>query len=134
MKIRQCFISNSSSTSFIITSKNVLTEDVLLELSKVDEDSIFYDIIKQMVNVIVDNINELKTENDIYNNFGEHDSLDEFVKCNEYLTMPILNFKNKNHHLYIGSFSNESDSLEAGLSYSKIYTNIEDFYFSTDYY
>lgn len=53
MKIRNGFVSNSSSSSFVIASKDELTEEKLFELFKVDKNSFFYPMALNMVKTLI---------------------------------------------------------------------------------
>lgn len=63
-KIRTGFVSNSSSSSFIIGVKNKteLTVDDLIEAFKVPNDSLFFDMASDMANFIIRNFDKIDYE------------------------------------------------------------------------
>jgi len=72
MKIRQGFVSNSSSSSFLIISKNgKLTKDVLMKAFDVNEKSPLYPMAKQMAKEMVDSCDEYTIEDYIDNYYGD---------------------------------------------------------------
>jgi len=131
MKIRKGFISNSSSSSFVITSKEELNEDNLLENSGIKESFIFYDLFKDVIQSICSNAKELKTEEDFYKYYGKYDSLQKLIEYYDDgdLEKAVKNFTEKNHHLYVGGFASDSDGLEAGLCEVRFNVDKEDFLF-----
>lgn len=57
MKIRNGFVSNSSSSSFIIVCKNVeLSSNILMNAFDIEKDSQIYNIIKTVMKILIDNI------------------------------------------------------------------------------
>ena len=106
MKIREGLVTNSSSTNFIIISKEELTIDYLYEKLGFNENSILRDYGLQLCKNILNGIGEFyhDTGEDIYtqikDNFGEK----AMKKCNKIL-------KNKKYHLYYGNTDSETDFL-----------------------
>ena len=63
MKVRNGFVSNSSTSSFVIVSKKgKLTKEKLLEMFKVPKDSLLYPIAKEMAEVLIDNSKNTTTK------------------------------------------------------------------------
>ena len=58
MKIRAGFVSNSSSTSFLIIAKGALTRAHLLRLMGVDEESPMHGLFDQLYNEFIDGVDE----------------------------------------------------------------------------
>ena len=57
MKIRNGFVSNSSSSSFIIVCKNVeLSSNILMNAFDIEKDSQIYNIVKTVMKILIDNI------------------------------------------------------------------------------
>ena len=61
MKLRRGFISNSSSSSFIIGSKKELTEPMLYCAFKINKDTPLKGLLKQIINYIVDNSKKINS-------------------------------------------------------------------------
>lgn len=129
MKLRSGFISNSSSSSFIITSKEPLTVEYLIKMSKIDENFPLYKFIVNVFEVIVDCSMELKTVDDLLKNYC-YSTVEELIEDRCLGKQEAINFFEKKHHLYTGSFSSEDRSLEAGLCETDFDINTEDFYFN----
>lgn len=55
MKTRNGFVSNSSSSSFVIGSDRELSEDLLIELFKVPGDSLMYPMTEELSEIITKN-------------------------------------------------------------------------------
>ena len=103
MKIRTGFVSNSSSSSFMIVSKNgKLTKELLMKVFKVQKGDLFYPIAKDLAEFIVDNVEETTTK-EILVNFCADDISelpDEVKKC----------VKSESGTIYEGSAADDGDS------------------------
>ena len=109
MKKRSCFVSNSSSSSFVIASKEYLTDKTALKVFKTPQDSVLYPLAVQMSKLIVgraeggNSFEEWLSEegldrDDLLWRYGEQDFklLEEVGK--------------KGRHFYFGAFSAEEYS------------------------
>ncbi len=115
MKIRNGFISNSSSSSFVIMSKEKLTKEKLIELFGVPKKSMIYDLCKDIASCLLNSTNK------------ECSSYDEFVAymCDDYGcdTIEDIGYDNelsyaKKHgfkYFYIGSVASDGDAIESAL-------------------
>jgi len=73
VKTRGCFISNSSSSSFIIGVKGKLTEEKLIKVFKISKDSPLYPISKSIAGVMLE-ANTYTKEELIKENYYEDES------------------------------------------------------------
>lgn len=117
MKRRNGFVSNSSSSSFIIGFKKEFSEKTLAELFKT-ENKFLKGISKEIVKVIVNNAEETSIEAMLEDYFV--DSIDQLpIRCREILKTA----SEKNFKIYKGSFSDGGmgeDGIEAYLCHTEI--------------
>lgn len=71
MKIGNGFVTNSSSTSFVISSKNGLTKEKFFEAFGVSEESLLVDMYNNLYRAIKNNIRIIPPEIDIRNFFKD---------------------------------------------------------------
>jgi hypothetical protein len=107
MKTRQGFVSNSSSSSFIIATREKLTKKNLDKIFRVPETGIFKNIAKEMATIFFDNAEEITVEEflDDY----DYDSLDEIE--GEYGDF-IRKAYNNNFTVYHGYVSDDEGGME----------------------
>jgi len=108
MKIRNGFVSNSSSSSFIIASKEKLTKEKLMEYFNVSEKSPLYKVAKDISKALID-MSELKTIDEIKEDycFDDENELDE---CNDGI---FKKAKDKDFkYLYQGMAGNDGEAIE----------------------
>ena len=79
MKVRHGFVSNSSSSSFVIASKDgsEITEEKILRCFKIQEDSIFYQVAKAIAKILINS--DTETKETIFSDWGI-DSIDDLPK------------------------------------------------------
>lgn len=129
MKIRQGFVSNSSSSSFIAIMKNGqdLTKAAILEALEVKKGAPLYSFAKDVADWMISNLDE-QNVSDIFENYigsyngqilVEDDMINEILK--EELEPDILTedtlekIKDKKYRYYEGSASDEEGGLEGYL-------------------
>ncbi len=89
MKTRLCFVSNSSSSSFLIAAKEQPTAEQLLEVFNVGKESPLYPMAKEMAKVLVDRMDTFER---YYGDYGETlrdyfpDKLVDRIEAKDYKT------------------------------------------------
>lgn len=108
MKKRAYFVSNSSSSSFIIGSKKPLSKKILSKLMNVPKNSIIYPIVEDVVELFIKEAKPYDEEGYLNNHFlSNEEEIPERVK----------EIFDKKWHLYEGSFSSGSDNaIERALT------------------
>lgn len=115
MKIRRGYVSNSSSSSFIIALYDKkLSSDALLEAFQVSEESPLYVIAKEMAQVMT-NKAQVYDEEEILYNFG-YSSLDEAIKDGNKHAILL----SKGFSVYGGYASDDDGGVEAMVCNTKI--------------
>ena len=118
MKIRKGFVTNSSSTNFIIISDEELTYDYLYKKLTSGRDSVFSDEISQLCNIILNSAKPAGSINinDAVNEYGGN--LDKIYK----------KMLKNDCFIYQGSTSSESDEVESFFTCEPIEFETSGFY------
>ncbi|MDR1870681.1 MAG: hypothetical protein LBS60_01935 [Deltaproteobacteria bacterium] len=138
MKIRQGFVTNSSSTSFIIALKGDLTEENFFKAIGLEKDFLLSFIINDVFKDI------LGSSSDIFDNLPANTSASEITSnllrdsyggyfANK-LVDKIKSLLAANWKVYMGSFSDEYDGspISSYLCRRKILISTDDIYFNAE--
>ena len=104
MKIRTGFVSNSSSSSFVIGVKGELTEEKVMKAFGVGEKSVLYKLAKEMAKLMVDLSEELSEKEMMSDDY--HYGLEE---------EKVLQLIKKDFKFYKGSASSDGEPVECAL-------------------
>lgn len=118
MKIRKGFVTNSSSTNFIIICEKELTFDYLYDKLSGSKKSVFDEEIKSLCNIILSAAKRL-------------DSIDVNALSEEYggdLDKVYKKLSKKACYIYMGSTSSESSDIELFFTCEPIEFESEGFY------
>jgi hypothetical protein len=134
MKIRNGFVSNSSSSSFVVILKNgeELKKDNLIDVFGVDRTSPMYGITESIVDWIVDNLEKMSIEA-IFDNYCWSDveitTEEKMVMIVEDTNFDIETLQKINegvYSYYLGSASDEEYGIETLLCQTDLSINTED--------
>lgn len=137
MKIRKGFVTNSSSTSFILLCSNVFNEEDFFELMGVEKESEFYEMMYDVFEDIQDSIKSVEEycEEPYWEKGGQ--TFDEHLKeiFSEDVYKRYIVAKDEGKYIYIGSLSSDGGLLTCFMccdhfieENDKIYFNYTDCY------
>lgn len=121
MKIRMDFVTNSSSSSFILGVKNKLTKEKILNMMKVPEDSLLRGLAEEFAGIIYSNSSKFKL-NEVLEDYG----------CKDISELPDMYKKiigNDEFVFYEGAVSDEVSSVYSILCHMDFHYEDENFIF-----
>lgn len=114
MKIKLDFITNSSSTSFILATKNDFQKEKFLKIIGVKSDSEFKSFFERFFSCLKNN---MKLAREYYRDYRrvKYDSFEEFLIDNfsEDIAKKILKSEKRGKKIYIGALSSDTDEIES---------------------
>ncbi|MDR1084097.1 MAG: hypothetical protein LBP22_04380 [Deltaproteobacteria bacterium] len=130
MKIRQDFVSNSSSTSFVIALKGEFTKDNFFKAMGISNKMLFPSLFEEMFKVI----NRKKQTVKKFLADSHYDTFDDFMDSNEFTDKEIAFIKQcqkDKWHVFIGEFENQCYDfmLEWYLCYTSFIVMGDDIFF-----
>jgi hypothetical protein len=129
MKIRAGFVSNSSSTSFLILAADDLTEKNFLELMGVNPKSPFVAIFRELHEALLDGIEESVDLRDVDESTPVAWWLDAFKgKVSPRMTEKLQDAKRRGLKVYYGNIDSESSQAESFFCCDSFEAENEKFY------
>jgi hypothetical protein len=130
MKIRTDFVSNSSSTSFVIISKSEIDESKFLNLMGVTKGSPMESLFTALFNLLQYNMFPVKKYFDIYNR-GNADWFESLKsKFSEEIAKRITDAEDKGYKVFVGNLDSDEGGIESFFCTDSFEVESEDIYFN----
>lgn len=101
MKVRMGFVSNSSSSSFVIGVKGELTADKIMKVFNVDEKSPLHGVAAEMASLLVDRAEEVSMKEMLDDGYLSEDVIKQLIR--------------KDFTLYKGNICSDGEPVECAL-------------------